>query len=448
MTTRGWPRRLVFVLAAFAALGLAFTYGIAVDKFKIFPYYQIQAGFYRATAWYGARQAPETIATNLVSLSKRVVAPDPALEGWGGGLTRFGRDLIGVDSRGTFYLYSSDGGFRTLDITLDLNLSGFLDYMSRTPDAGQALARTFRVTDVLAHADGPSATLYVAYNFWVSARSCVESRVARLNLPDGQAVARSTFRVESNAWQVIYRSVPCLEFLNAGPKMPGVGYGGVQSGGRLALDGAGHLILTLGDFMRDGVISPGMFAQNTAVSYGKVISLDLETLRAETRASGLRNPQGLLLDDERAMWVSDQGPQGGDELNLITPGANYGWPLVGYGVQYGTQAWPLSQDQGRHDGYEMPIFAWTPSIAISNLVQIERVPQVWRGDLLVGSLNGTLVRLRVRAGRVVMSELIAIGARIRDLEQMQDGRIVLWTDAGYLIDLQPIEALTPRKLPL
>lgn len=82
---------------------------------------------------------------------------------------------------------------------------------------------------------------------------------------------------------------------------------------------------------------------------------------------------------------------------------------------------------------------------MSNLVQIERVPQVWRGDLLVASLHGTLFRLRIRDGRVILAEPIAIGARIRDLEQMQDGRIVLWTDAGYLIDLQVSEAVDSRN---
>jgi cytochrome c len=97
--------------------------------------------------------------------------------------------------------------------------------------------------------------------------------------------------------------------------------------------------------------------------------------------------------------------------------------------------------QGRHDGYQQPTFVWVPSIGVSNLVRIEqdRFP-VWKGDLMVSSLHGhALFRIRLLDQRVVYSEPIEIGERIRDIVEGRDGRLVLWTDTSSIISLTPAE---------
>ncbi len=153
----------------------------------------------------------------------------------------------------------------------------------------------------------------------------------------------------------------------------------------------------------------------------------------------IRNPQGLYIDENNNIWETEHGPQGGDELNLIKQNRNYGWPFVTYGTHYDTYIWPPSKEQGRHDGYERPIHAWTPSIAISNLIQIKTRPQQWDEDFLVASFGAGLFRLRIREGRVILAEPINIDARIRDLEQMNDGTVVLWTDEADYIELHPAQ---------
>jgi cytochrome c2 len=154
---------------------------------------------------------------------------------------------------------------------------------------------------------------------------------------------------------------------------------------------------------------------------------------------GHRNPQGLEIDRDGRIWVPEHGPDGGDELNLIVEGSNYGFPHVSYGVAYGENTWPLSDQQGRHRGYNLPIFAWVPSIGVSNLIQLSGFTPEWDGDLLVGSLyKQTLYRLRYEEGRIIFAEPVPVNKEIRDIDQLDDGTIVLWTDASEIVELRPV----------
>ncbi|MEO1476225.1 MAG: PQQ-dependent sugar dehydrogenase, partial [Pseudomonadota bacterium] len=145
-------------------------------------------------------------------------------------------------------------------------------------------------------------------------------------------------------------------------------------------------------------------------------------------------------------------PQGGDELNELVFGADYGWPEVTYGFNYGypRRPWPLNPSQGRHDGtveYKKPTFVFMPSIAVTNLVEVT-TPEFpyWQNDLLIGSLAAqTLFRLRLEGDRVVYNEAIEINERIRDILQLKDGRIAILTDTPHLILLRNGEkAETPE----
>ena len=428
--------RLFYVLILLLALALGYAWGMAATQFRLFPYNKIQKAYKTVENWFLSTQQKTILSTNLVPIEKKYFASEPSLglEGWGGGLTQFGEHLLGVDKWGKLFLYTGNGEVHTLNIALDLNLDDFLTFMENRKDKNRVLKRTFRVYDVLASFDENWVNLFVTHTFWNANDSCVEFRISRLNKLDIKTLLENTFNIGPDEWEVIYKGNPCLHLRTIG------GFGGLRSGGRMAFNSLGHLVVSVGDFEYDGFNSKEMFSQDDNVSYGKIISIDLESLDTRVIAKGIRNPQGLYIDASDNIWETEHGPRGGDELNLIKPGRNYGWPFVIYGTDYDLHQWPLSKQQGRHEDYERPIYAWTPSIAVSNLIQIRNVPKQWDGDFLVSSLRAeTILRLRIREGRVILAEPIKTNSRIRDLEQMQDGTIVLWTDQASFVELHVAE---------
>ena len=198
-------------------------------------------------------------------------------------------------------------------------------------------------------------------------------------------------------------------------------------------DGPDHLLVVIGTHFQEH------YAQDPASHLGKLVRVEIETGRAETLASGLRNPQGFTREGH-TLWETEHGPLGGDELNVLEPGGNYGWPLVTYGVGYYKEITvPNDEDVGSHDGFIKPVFSWVPSIGISNLiVNDERWFPLWKDDLLISSLSGpasllgghSLFRVRRDSTDVQYVERIEVGYRIRDLAQMPDGRIALLSDGG------------------
>jgi len=160
---------------------------------------------------------------------------------------------------------------------------------------------------------------------------------------------------------------------------------------------------------------------------------------------GHRNPQGATLAPDGTLWMHEHGPQGGDEINLPKPSANYGWPVITYGENYG--GGQIGQGLTAQAGMEQPLHHWTPSIAPSGMAFLtsERYGKAWQGNLFVGSLKFTyLNRLELTApysGSVVReSKLISdVAERIRDVRQGADGLLYVLTDNsnGKLIRLLP-----------
>ncbi len=156
---------------------------------------------------------------------------------------------------------------------------------------------------------------------------------------------------------------------------------------------------------------------------------------------GHRNPQGLALDAvDQTVWLHEHGPRGGDELNLIEPGNNYGWPVISYGLDYsGAKVTPLTQ----RDGMEQPLVDWTPSLAVSGLAVYRGDAFTdWRGDLLVGTLvERSLRRLVLKDGKIIRQHVLLndLDHRIRDVRVGPDGFVYLLTDAadGKLLRLRP-----------
>lgn len=160
---------------------------------------------------------------------------------------------------------------------------------------------------------------------------------------------------------------------------------------------------------------------------------------------GHRNPQGMVLSPSGALWAHEHGPQGGDEINLITPAGNYGWPVVTYGENYG--GGPIGSGLSAKDGMAQPLHHWVPSIAPSGMVFVTsaRYGSPWIGNLMVGSLKfGYLNRIELSApfsGRVIREHklIVSLGERIRDVRQGPDGLLYVLTDQarGRLIRLLP-----------
>ena len=221
-------------------------------------------------------------------------------------------------------------------------------------------------------------------------------------------------------------------------------------GCRIVQAADGSLFLTLGDRyhrMQD--------AQTLGNHHGKVVRVmpdgkphpDNPLARQpgalpEVYSLGHRNPQGAALGPDGALWLVEHGPQGGDEVNRIVAGRNYGWPVITYGENYG--GGPIGEGITARAGLEQPLKHWTPSIAPSGMTWLRssRYGQGWQNSLFVGSLKFRyLSRLVFDNGRFVREERLLpdINARIRDVREGPDGLIYLLTDDrnGRLLRVVP-----------
>jgi glucose/arabinose dehydrogenase len=230
-------------------------------------------------------------------------------------------------------------------------------------------------------------------------------------------------------------------------------------GSRLAFDPSGYLFITVGDRQApprgDLETHP---AQDPSNHHGTVNRLHDDgrvpddnpfvgraDAKPEIWSYGHRNPQGLAINAATGdVWATEHGPQGGDELNLVRKGLNYGWPVIGYGVNYGSGA--SIHATTRREGMEQPAHFWVPSIATSGLMLYtgDRFPR-WRGNLFAGGLAGERVdRVVLDSTRVVRRETVLQGiGRVRDVRLAPDGDIWLAIDSRNgqptrIVRLEPV----------
>jgi len=238
--------------------------------------------------------------------------------------------------------------------------------------------------------------------------------------------------------QVIFRMEPKLRT-------------GYHFGSRIVFDREGYLFITLGD---RGEMER---AQNPGDHNGSVIRLHDDGRvpkdnpfvgkpgwRAEKFTLGNRNMQGAALHPQTGLlWTHEHGPQGGDEVNVIRAGVNYGWPVITYGANYGTGT-KIGEGTAR-EGMAQPLHKWVPSIAPSGMTfYTGNKFAKWRGDLFVGALKDQmLVRLKLDGEKVVREERLLknVLGRIRDVRTGPDGFVYLLTDEpnGVLARLEPVE---------
>jgi aldose sugar dehydrogenase len=218
---------------------------------------------------------------------------------------------------------------------------------------------------------------------------------------------------------------------------------GQHFGSRLVFDREGYLYITLGDRGEmDRAQRPGDHAGSVIRIHddggvpGDNPFVGRPGWKAEKYTLGNRNQQGAALHPQSGrLWTHEHGPQGGDEVNVIRAGANYGWPVITYGVNYGIGT---KIGEGTHKaGMEQPIHTWVPSIAPSGMAFYtgDRFPG-WRGSLFVGALRAELLaRLELDGEKVVREErlLQRVLGRIRDVRQGPDGYLYLLTDESRAV---------------
>jgi cytochrome c2 len=339
----------------------------------------------------------------------------------GGAIEAYRDGLLVVNGDGRFYRLTpgADGALTSARLALPppFDRSQFLADQEN-PDRAPRL----RLTGMAIEPGTDTPRIFVAHQAWNSTGRCFTIRVSVAAL---EPLPAST---NSDVWTPLFDSWPCLPF--------SPGFDDSETGGRLEWFGD-SLLLTIGDHGFDGRKGPAL-AQADDNAYGKVIRIDLSGGH-QIFSKGHRNAQGLLVDRAGRIWLAEHGPSGGDEINLLEAGGNYGWPLATYGTDYGSLNWPLAPTAHDHGSFHEPAHAFVPSVAVSNLIDVSSplFPQ-WRGDLLLGSMKRqTLYRVRLRGDRVTFVEPIPIGYEIRDLVEAPDGRIVLWTDESAIVILAP-----------
>lgn len=225
--------------------------------------------------------------------------------------------------------------------------------------------------------------------------------------------------------------------------------GGLHFGSRLAFADDGTLFVTLGERFQM------RFAQDLSRHWGKVVRikpngsipddnpfLGRSGARPEIWSYGHRNAQSAAIHPvTRKLWIVEHGPRGGDEVNIPLAGRNYGWPVIGYGIDY---SGAKIHESTHKDGMEQPIYYWVPSIAPSGMAfyTADLIPN-WKGNLFVGALAGTALHRLVLDGEQIVAEEVLLrdrAQRIRDVRQGPDGALWLLTDdasSGEVLRIAP-----------
>ncbi|CUH42781.1 Soluble aldose sugar dehydrogenase YliI precursor [Ruegeria atlantica] len=444
-----WFSLFVLFALIFGLIGMAIFAGFEIGKRQWFLHsilekvdQRLEKAVIKVAPGQPAIFSLERRASHLIDLEAEVakvpvrrVSPYHTIRENGGGLTSFGSDVLLLAYDGRIYAASSSEDVRSTEITVpDTNRAAYEALADDPSNTEYEIEAGYLRYNDLVKFSGPNGpSLAIAYTEYHPDRKCVTNTVALLPL-GADVNSINDVQAAPSDWQVIYRTEPCLPL-----KTRHLAIEGHMAGGKLVFEAPSTLYMTSGDYHFDGMrseVGPGI-AQDPSADYGKILAIDVVSGDGRVVSMGHRNPQGLTLTPDGTLYTLEHGPKGGDELNVVRDGANYGWPLESYGLTYlGASAIPGSLSYGRHSHFERPIYSWVPSIAGSALTYVDGFHPSWDGDLLAAALlDGSLFRLRIAEGRVIYSERIEIGTRIRDVHQHNDGRIVLWTDDRAMVFL-------------
>jgi cytochrome c2 len=458
----GFVRRHLFLCLACGVVssGIVFAYGAAVGRYEVFPYSLIAASHQGIRSGYGmitplspgSTPAPRPRLYRTIEksdfrhqslvLNRILVRGDPGHPFWdvsngpmkGGGVTDFGGDVLILEGQGRMIRLAlrdqdvqlEEVPFAAPDNGLDALREYFRAHGSKPASKPEVEPIRLRYEGILAVPRKTGVTeVFVAYSAWDSENRCYQSRVAK------KSVSSLGDLADGADWKVIYRSKPCLQLVLE-ERLPLIWW---QGGNRLDLFDEHHLVVTIGDYAHDGITRPDPLPARRDNDYGKTILLNTETGEYRLISMGHRNHQGIVVTKE-GVFTTEHGPQGGEELNLISRERiqrreipNFGWPAESYGVDYNTTSWPFSLHQQRHSRFEKPVFAFIPSVGLSNITYVKGFHPDWDGSLLLASLkDASLYRTIYEGGKVRFMERIPIGYRIRYVHQSGNGAIVMFHD--------------------
>jgi len=379
----------------------------------------------------------KTLETNLLTL-ERLDVPLGNVDGSATGGA--------IDTFSGYLLYASaNGHLGTLNLgTGALRYSGIrvpMDYdavrQNVFADKIQFNQNWYRVHDLyIRQTDTQNADLYVSHHIFREDDQTICNVVNRT-----QISATSEGLTFSGNWEEIFRLDVCVPLIDYDWR-----FNGHMSGGRMATYDDEHILLSVGEFgLANFLNTPELVQGDSGNQLAKILKLNLATGEAFVFASGVRNPQGLTRDRHGRIWETEHAAKGGDELNLLREGLDYGWPNVALGTEYGAPrtAFPRTPVQGSHNGYESPTYAFVPSIGVAGLLSVsgENGFSLWQDDLLVASLVGeTLYRLRPDGDRIIYAEPMKLGARLRDIIAMPNGWVAILTGNRSVIFLRDAEA--------
>ena len=453
-----WLRNLLITGILAGVAGLIYLAGFQTAYREVGPYGLIDKIDRKITQRFASQEIPaledQAYPTILLTLRSHVAKVDTGSEPdkrgrvfkQGGGLTSLGGDVLLLPYSGRVFAATSAEDVRATHIFgPDRGEEAYLAAAS-APDSGMNFHLGYLRYNDLKHiqrSDGRNQ-LVASYSEFHQEGQCTTNTVAVTTLPQGITDAMA-LSVQPEDWEVVFRAEPCLPL-----KTKHFAMEGQMASGQLEYDGASTLYLTSGDYHFDGMRTEGdPIAQDPDADYGKVIAIDLETGESRRLSYGHRNMQGMAIGTDGALYISEHGPRGGDELNRIHPDGpylNYGWPVASLGTAYSATPLPTAEILGRHAGYEPPVVSWVPSVALSGMTLVHGFHEAWEGDLLIGSLNDrALHRVRLEGDRSLYIERIPVGSRIRQVHQHTDGQIVLWTDNQELIFLTAEDLASPAE---
>jgi len=338
----------------------------------------------------------------------------------GGALGIMDNTLVIMDKIGSFYVIKDDC-VKKLDLPgIPNQIEDFILYSRyRSFDGGSLRAHSFAY-------DKRTSQLYVAYQKYID-KSTTKLTISSLKLDKFSAVPGAS-------WHDVWIGDPELAVNQSH-----------ASGGKLILDG-NSLFLSTGsgpEFFENGKLKSN--AQNLQSTMGKIIKINLANKKSEIFSMGHRNPQGLVSFSGNQLMEVEHGPQGGDEINLVVEGGNYGWPYATFGTDYGKYSAPFESINKPLIKGILPIFSYVPSVGISSITFVDGFHKKWNGNFLIGSLKAqSIFNIKYELGRVIYSEPIWLGSRIRDLIVF-NGKIYLLTEDGYLSSLIPSIAILEKN---
>jgi glucose/arabinose dehydrogenase len=274
----------------------------------------------------------------------------------------------------------------------------------------------FAITDIAVLTETTNAAqLLISYPRYNSARDCVTVVVHSYQANFG---AQPSLK-RGKLW---FQSNPCVPV------------GAVQhAAGRMEVIDSKNVYLTIGDLGYPEIgdkSKRGTLGSVMQISANKVIQI----------SSGHRNAQGILLIG-KDLYTSEHGPRGGDELNLIQPGIDYGWPTVTYGEKYSIGDYVKPTNPESHNGFRKPLTYWVPSVAPTELIQLptDSAWGPWSSSIVMGTLREeSLIFIQMKNKRVVgQMQAVNVDERIRDMDLTKDGAIIATTDSGKLLIINP-----------